>query len=106
MAPGGAVSEVLTLRNTTDAAFTLSLKATGTQNGLWNELRLGVWEDGTPAPSPLPSLLLWTTQFNALRTLQPGQSVSYRIVLYLPTTAGNATQGLQASVDFVWHAQG
>jgi hypothetical protein len=105
MAPGGAVSEVLTIRNDTNAPFVLSLKATGTQNRLWDELRLGVWVDGQPAPVPLPSLLLWTTQFNTLGTLQPGASIRYRIQLYLPTTAGNETQGLTAPIDFVWHAQ-
>jgi hypothetical protein len=105
MEPGGSTAEVLTIRNETSAPYTLSLKASGPTNRLWNELRLGVWEDGTATPSPLPPLLYWTTQFNALRTLQPGQSVRYRIVLYLPTTSGNDTQGLTASIDFVWHAQ-
>jgi hypothetical protein len=106
MAPGDATTERLTITNTTDSAYTLSLRATGTRNQLWNDLRMGVWEDGSPPPSPLPPLLDWTTQFNDLTTLRAGRSVTYLIQLYLPTSAGNADQSLAAIIDFVWRATG
>jgi hypothetical protein len=106
MAPGGAASEVMTLWNDTDAPFTLSLEADGTVNALWNALQLGVWEANTAAPGTLPSLLWWTGQSNQLATLQPGESIRYQIELYLPPTAGNSLQGLAASIDLVWRAQG
>jgi hypothetical protein len=106
MAPGGSASEVLTLTNDSGQPFTLSLEAGGVQNQLWRDLQMGVWEQGTAAPVPLPSLLLWTTQFNTLATLAAGASISYEIELYLPTTAGNADQGLAASIDLTWRAQG
>jgi hypothetical protein len=105
MAPGDSASEVLTLRNDTDLPFTLSLRATGTPNRLWNDLRLGVWEAGTAPPQPLPPLLWWTTQASTLAILQPGESIRYRIELFLPTSAGNEDQALAAVVDFVWRAQ-
>ncbi|HZQ80833.1 MAG TPA: hypothetical protein VFB25_02530 [Gaiellaceae bacterium] len=104
MAPGGAASERMTITNTADQAFTLSLRAEGSQNHLWDELELGVWQAGTAAPSPLPALLLWTTQQNPLTVLQPGQSITYEIELYLPPTAGNDVQGLAATIDFNWEA--
>ncbi len=106
MAPGGSTSEVLTIRNDSGAAFTLSLRAAGTPNQLWNDLELGVWEAGSAAPAVLPGLLTWTGEDNALVVLQAGQSVSYELELYLPATASNADQGLVASIDFVWKAVG
>jgi hypothetical protein len=106
MAPGGSASEVMTIRNDTDAPFTLALRAAGSQNLLWQHLRLGVWESGTAAPVPLPPLLFWTGQANELGTLAPGESVRYEIELFLPPTAGNADQALAASIDLVWSAQG
>jgi hypothetical protein len=106
MAPGGSASEVMTISNETAEPFTLSMQAIGTQNRLWQDLRLGVWEVGTAAPSPLPPLLFWTNQPNSLATLQPGESIRYEIELFLPAATGNADQGLAASIDFVWHAQG
>jgi hypothetical protein len=106
MAPGGSASEVITLTNDSGQPFTLSLEASGTQNQLWHDLEMGVWEQGTAAPAPLPALLLWTTQFNTLVTLAAGASISYEIELYLPTTAGNNDQGLAASIDLTWRAQG
>ena len=105
MAPGGAASEVMTVTNDTAEPFTLSLRAAGTVNALWNALQMGVWEVGSAAPTPLPALLLWTTQANALGTLGPGESVHYRIQLYLPTTAPNALQGMTAVIDLIWKAQ-
>ena len=45
-------------------------------------------------------------QFNDLTILAPGQTISYVIVLYLPTTAGNADQGLTAVIGFHWQATG
>jgi len=104
LAPGDSASEQMTITNTADQAYTLSLRAEGTQNQLWNDLEMGVWQVGTAAPSPLPALLLWTTQQNSLTTLQPGQSIKYEIELYLPTTAGNDDQGLAAVIDFHWQA--
>jgi hypothetical protein len=106
MAPGGSASEVMTIRNDTGRPFTLALRAEGTQNRLWQDLRLGVWEAGTAAPVPLPPLLFWTSQPNPLATLGPGDSVRYEIELLLPAATGNADQGLAASIDFVWSAQG
>lgn len=106
MAPGDATTERLTITNTSGSSYTLSLKATGTHNQLWSDLRMGVWEDGSPPPSPLPPLLDWTTQFNDLITLAAGQSVTYLIQLYLPTSAGNADQNLAAVIGFVWRATG
>jgi hypothetical protein len=106
MAPGGSASEVMTLRNDTDAPFTLSLQAAGTVNALWNALQLGVWVANTAAPGTLPALLWWTTQSNQLATLEPGESIRYQIELYLPPTAGNHLEGLAASIDLIWRAQG
>jgi hypothetical protein len=96
----------MTVRNDTSQALTLSLRADGILNPLWHALQLGVWQVGTAAPTPLPSLLFWTGQNNTLATLQPGQSIRYQIELYLPTTATNALQGMSVSIDFVWTAQG
>jgi hypothetical protein len=104
MAPGGATYEQLTITNTSGQDYTVSMKATGSQNPLWNDLQLGIWEIGTPAPSPLPSLLLWTTQYNDITPLAAGQSIHLQIELYLPTSAGNGDQGRAAAVDFNWRA--
>lgn len=106
MAPGDSASEHVTITNQADVPFDLSLRAAGTTNRLWDDLELGVWETGTAAPSPLPRLLWWTTQSNALATLRPGQSISLTIELYLPSSAGNADQGLAASIDLIWTAAG
>jgi hypothetical protein len=106
MAPGDTTFELMTIKNDADVPFTLSLRASGTPNRLWDDLQMGVWEVGTPAPSPLPALLWWTLQENQLTTLQPGQSVSFHIELALPASAGNAVQGYGASIDFHWHAEG
>jgi hypothetical protein len=106
MSPGRSASEVMTVRNETDSPFTLSLKATGTTNQLWNDLHMGVWEAGTAAPSPLPPLSYWTAQFNDLATLEPGETIRYEIELLLPADTGNADQGLTAAIDFVWKASG
>jgi hypothetical protein len=106
MAPGDSALERMTIRNDSDAPFTLSLRASGTTNRLWNDLQMGVWEAGTPAPSPLPALLWWTAQYNELTTLQPGETVVYQIELALPTSVGNEDQGYAATIDFNWHAQG
>jgi hypothetical protein len=106
MAPGDSAFELMTIKNESDVPFTLSLRASGTRNRLWDDLQMGVWEVGTPAPSPLPALLWWTAQENQLTTLQPGQSVRYHIELALPASAGNADQGYAAIIDFHWHAQG
>jgi hypothetical protein len=106
MAPGDSAFEVMTIRNEADVPFTLSVRAGGTPNRLWNDLQMGVWEVGTPAPSPLPALLWWAAQENQLTTLQPGRSVTYHIELALPASAGNADQGYAAIIDFHWHAQG
>jgi hypothetical protein len=106
MRPGDSTAELVTVTNTSDSSYTLSLKATGIQNRLWQDLRLGVWEAATAAPSPLPPLLDWTTQFNSLTTLAPGHSVTYEVELLLPTSAGNEDQASTASISFVWRASG
>lgn len=106
MRPGDSTAELVTVTNTSDSTYTLSLRATGTQNHLWQDLRLGVWEHGTAAPSPLPPLLDWTTQYNALLTLAPGQAATFEIELFLPTSAGNDDQALTAQITFVWRASG
>jgi hypothetical protein len=106
-APGSSVSEVMTITNTSSSIYTLSLQAEGANNNaLWNDLEMGVYPEHTPPPSPLPPLSYWTAQFNDLTTLNPGQTIAYVIVLYLPTTAGNRDQGLSASIDFHWRALG
>jgi len=106
MSPGSSAVEHATITNTSSQAFDLSMKASGVTNRLWDDLQLGLWPVNTAAPSPLPALLLWTTQYNALTTLQPGESITYVIELYLPPTAGNADQGLSAAIDFNWRATG
>ncbi len=105
MAPGDAASELLTITNTSGAAVTLSLRAFGDQNHLWQDLRLGIWEHGSAPPTPLPPLQEWTTQFNDLTTLAAGESVAYVVELYLPTTAGNDDQHLEARIDLAWREQ-
>jgi hypothetical protein len=106
MAPGGSVSEVMTVRNDSGEPFTLSLRAVGAVDDFWHDLQLGVWEVGTAAPSPFPALVWWTTQQNTLTTLQAGETVQYVVELFLPTTVGNADQGRVATIDLVWRAQG
>jgi hypothetical protein len=104
-APGDSTSEVMTITNTSGQMFTLSLEVSGTQNHLWNDLTMGVWQDGTSPPNPFPPLLWWTTQYNDLTTLDPGQSVKYRVEVDLPITAGNDDQHMAALMTFNWHAQ-
>jgi hypothetical protein len=106
MAPGGTASETLKITNTSSTAYTLALKASGTHNALWDDLELGVWEQGDPPPTPLPSLVSWTSAFNPLRTLGPGQSVTYVVQLHLKSSAGNDVQNLAAVIDFTWRATG
>lgn len=100
--PGDEEHEVLTITNSSGAPYTLALKVSGAQNQLWHDLEMGVWENGTPTPNPLPPLLFWATQYNDLVTLQPGQSISYRIELFLPVEAGNVDQSLTAIISFNW----
>jgi hypothetical protein len=106
--PSDEVHEVMTITNTSDSPYTLKLKVSpvGTPNPLWNDLRMGVWQQGSPPPTPLPPLLFWTTQYSALTDLDPGDSVSYVIQLLLPASAGNADQNRAATLDFHWLAQG
>lgn len=104
MEPGRSASETMTIRDEADVPFTLSLRASGEENRLWQDLRMGVWQAGGPAPDPLPALLLWTTQDNALTTLGPGQEISYEVELYLPLSAGNEDQGETALIDLTWSA--
>jgi hypothetical protein len=106
-APGSSVSEVMTITNTSSSVYTVSLKAEGANNNhLWSDLQMGVYPEHTPPPSPLPPLAYWIAQFNDLTTLNPGQSIAYVIVLYLPTTAGNQDMGLRAAITFHWRALG
>lgn len=106
MAPGGSALEHVTIQNTANETVTLSLRVVGLRNRLWDDLRFGIWEQGTPVPDPLPPLLWWTVQENALTTLAPGASVHYSLELYLPGTAGNADQSLAAVFSLLWHAHG
>ena len=106
-APGDSVSEVMTVTNTSGVSYTLALRAEDANHDhLWSDLQMGVYPQFTPPPSPLPPLSYWTAQFNDLTILAPGQTISYVIVLYLPTTAGNADQGLAAVIGFHWQATG
>ena len=105
--PGDSVSEVMTITNTSGTTYTLALRAEDANHDhLWSDLQMGVYPQFTPPPSPLPPLSYWTAQFNDLTILAPGQTVTYVVVLYLPTTAGNADQGLSAVIGFHWQATG
>ena len=105
--PGDSASGVMTITNTSSSVYTLSLKAEGANNNhLWSDLEMGVYPQFTPPPSPLPPLAYWMAQFNDLTILNPGQTVAYVIVLYLPTTAGNQDMGLSAAITFRWRALG
>jgi hypothetical protein len=97
----------MTITNTSGTAYTLSLEAEDANHDhLWGDLQMGVYPQFTPPPAPLPPLSYWTAQFNDLTILNPGQSISYVVVLYLPTTAGNGDQGLAAAIGFTWRALG
>jgi hypothetical protein len=103
--PGDETHEVMTIKNTSDSSYTLSLQVSGTSNPLWQDLAMGVWEAGHAPPDPLPPLSFWIGQYSDLATLKPGASISLVIELQLPTTAGNGDQGLAAILDFNWRAQ-
>jgi hypothetical protein len=109
--PGDEVHEVMTITNTSGGPYTLSLQASGVQNSnLWNPapspdaLEMAVWDISGPAPAVFPTLQSWTTAFVPLTALAAGQTVQYRVELFLPTSAGNADQGKTAVVDLHWHA--
>ncbi|HUJ56690.1 MAG TPA: hypothetical protein VLW49_11955 [Gaiellaceae bacterium] len=102
--PGAATFEHLTITNTSSSTYTLSFEAQGQEDALWNDLELGVWQRDKPAPTTLPPLRYWATQFTPLITLAPGQRVRYTIEMYLPPSAGNGDQKLAAVVDFAWRA--
>lgn len=105
-APGDGTAEKMTITNTSESSYVLSLRATGVENALWDDLQMGVWQQGTTPPDPLPPLHFWTNGFNRLITLEPRQTVHLTIELYLPVFAGNADQHLAAVVDFDWRAVG
>ncbi len=105
--PGDSVSEVMTITNTTGAAYTLEFEATGPNNNhLWQDLEMDVFDPLVGPASPMPPLSSWLGSFHTLTTLNSGQTVQYEIELYLPTTAGNQDQGKSAVIAFTWHAQG
>lgn len=97
----------MTIENTSASTYTLALQALGPNNNhLWQDLRMAVYQQGTPPPAPFPPLQYWLAQFNDLVTLNPGDSITYMIALYLPTTAGNADQNTSATIGFDWRATG
>jgi hypothetical protein len=102
--PGDGTFEKMKITNTTSVPYILSLHATGTPNRLWQDLEMGIWVQGDPAPQPLPPLHFWTAQYNEVQVLQPHEVVHYLIELYLPLSAGNADQKLPAIIDFNWRA--
>ena len=102
--PGQGTFERLTIRNTSSSRYVLSFRATGRHNPMWDDLQLGIWRRGTPAPTPLPPLRFWTTQFTRLVTLRPGKSVRLTVEMYLPPSAGNRDQGKRVVVGFLWRA--
>ena len=104
--PGDSASETFTIQNTSGSPYTLSFKAAGANsNHLWQDLEMDVYDPSGGAPTPpLPPLTSWLGSFFALTTLNPGQTVQYVVVLYLPTTAGNADMGQSAVIDFTWSA--
>lgn len=108
-APGDSASEVMTITNTSDTPYTLSLKATGANdNHLWQDLQMAVWDTSGAPPPVFPTLVSWMSGFHSgfVPTLNPGDVRHVEIELFLPTTAGNADQGKSAVIAFVWHAQG
>jgi hypothetical protein len=108
-APGDSASEVMTITNTSDTPYTLSLKATGLNNNhLWQDLQMAVWDTSGAPPPVFPTLVSWMSGFHSgfVPTLNPGDVRQIEIDLFLPTTAGNADQGKTAVIAFVWHAQG
>jgi hypothetical protein len=106
MRPGDSTTEHVTVTNTSGSTYTLSLEASGVENHLWQDLQMGVWDETTAPPAPLPPLLYWTTSFNTLATLAPGESITFVIELHLPTSASNVDQSLVAVIDFTWQATG
>jgi hypothetical protein len=108
-APGDSISEVMTITNTSDTPYTVSLKAEGANNNhLWQDLQMAVWNTTGSPPPVFPSLVSWMSGFHSgfIPILNPGDVVSVQIELYLPTTAGNADQGKTAVIALHWHAQG
>ena len=106
--PGDSAQETMTITNTTGAPYLLSVQAAGSNsNHIWQDLQMEVYDaSGSAPPLPWPLLTAWLGSFHALTTLNPGQSIQYVVVLYLPTTAGNADQGKIADISFNWQAQG
>ena len=106
-APGDSVTELMTVTNTSTTTYTLALQALGPNNNhLWQDLEMAVYQQGTPPPAPFPPLLYWLAQFNNLAVMNPGDSITYVVTLFLPTTAGNADQGKSATITFDWLATG
>ena len=99
----------MTITNTSDTPYTVSLEATGANNNhLWQDLQMAVWDTSGAPPPVFPSLVSWMGGFYSgfIPILNPGDVVQVEIELFLPTTAGNADQGKTAVVAFSWHAQG
>lgn len=104
--PGDSTLERMTITNTSSRGYALYLHVGGTPNAFWDDLEMGVWQHGTPAPTPLPPLGFWTNGFEKLGTLKPGHSVRYTIELYLPPPTGNTAQRQTAKIHLVWRAVG
>lgn len=105
-APGDSTTERLTITNTSGQRYQLSFRVASTHgtNVLWDDLEMGIWQEGTTPPSSFPALRDWTTQYTPLVTLDPNQVVHYVVELALPVFAGNRDQALGAVVDFQWRA--
>jgi hypothetical protein len=114
MVPGTTVSQNVTFKNagTLNAStFTLApagctQSAVGTFSGsatdLCAKLALVVTQSGTPATTVYTGPLGGFSASKGLTTLAAGASSTFTFAVTLDSNAGNAYQGLQASVPMTW----